>query len=291
MKNSVDIKYILSIVALTLATLISLLIISAYQGTTELTTVRYEVSADVTESIRIVHLTDLHGHVFDEDNDSLVELVQVQEPDLIVMTGDMMDKNDDNANVVSALIQELTPIAPVYYGYGNHETAWMDRTGIDLRSALTEAGAIVLESEYLDVEIKGKSMRIGGYSGYYGYPGMYPVTQEERAAQYAFFEDFENTDRYKLLLSHIPTTWLDWGGIYGELVDLVLSGHYHGGQIRLPLLGGLVAPYVGWFPPYTEGLYEGEQAICILSTGLGSSPGVPRINNLPQVVVVELVWK
>ena len=74
-------------------------------------------------------------------------------------------------------------------------------------------------------------------------------------------------------------------------VDLVLTGHYHGGQVRLPMIGGLVAPYVGWFPEYTEGMYVGEKATAILSTGLGSSPGIPRVNNPPQVVVVDLIPK
>lgn len=280
-------KVILFLVGLVSAVFI-LLGISAYRSATELTAAVYEVPADVSEPIRIVQLTDLHGHIFGEDNSPLVELVQAQNPDLILMTGDMMDKSDENADVACALIEAVSSIAPVYYGFGNHETDWMKRTGTDLIPILTEAGAVVLESEYLDVEVNDQSLRIGGFAGYYGYPGMYKITKKEREAQNAFFEEFENTDRFKLLLSHIPTTWLDWGGIDREPVDLVLSGHYHGGQIRLPLIGGIYAPYVGLFPEYTEGIYYGEQATCILSTGLGSSPGIPRINNLPQVVIVDL---
>ena len=74
-------------------------------------------------------------------------------------------------------------------------------------------------------------------------------------------------------------------------MDQVLTGHYHGRQIRLPLIGGVYAPYVGLFPEYTEGLYTGEKASCILSTGLGASHWIPRVNNLPQIVVVELAAK
>ena len=265
--------------------------ISAYQCATELTVVRYEVPSELSEPIRIVHLTDLHSHEFGEENRELVELVAALEPDLILMTGDMMDRSDENADVVCALSGELAAVAPVYYGYGNHEYAWMNAHGESLTPALTGAGAMVLDVEYLDITVNGQDLRIGGYHGYYRQPHMYPVTEEQEVTERMFYDDFEDTNRYKILLSHIPTAWIDWGYLDKFPVDLVLSGHYHGGQIVLPWLGGLYAPYIGLLPPYTEGMYEGEEATCILSAGLGSSPGIPRINNLPEIVVVDLIPK
>lgn len=262
--------------------------ISAYRCATELTVVHYEVPAELTESIRVVQLTDLHGWEFGEENQALIELVAAQEPDLILMTGDMMDRSHENADVACALIEKLVPIAPVYFGYGNHEYAWMNNRGENLTPTLEAAGAVVLDIAYMDIQVNGQALRLGGYHGYYRQPHMFEVTEAQKAAQLAFCDEFEDTDRYKILLSHIPTAWIDWGYMDKYPVDLVLSGHYHGGQIVLPWLGGIYAPYIGLFPPDTEGLFEGEEATCILSAGLGASPGIPRINNLPQIVVVDL---
>lgn len=263
--------------------------ISAYRCARELTVAYYEIPAELTEEIRIVQLTDLHGWEFGEENQTLIELVAVQEPDLILMTGDMMDRSDDNADVACALIEQLVPIAPVYFGYGNHEYAWMNARCESLTPALEAAGAVVLDVAYMDISVNGQELRLGGYHGYYRQPHMFKVTAEQKAAQLAYCDEFQDTDRYKILLNHIPTAWLDWGYIDRFPVDLVLSGHYHGGQIVLPVLGGVYAPYIGLFPPYTEGLFEGEEATCVLSTGLGASPGIPRINNLPQIVMVDLI--
>lgn len=282
-------KRILSVILLIAVLLLILAGISAWRCGTQIVVTRYEIAADLTEPLRLVQLTDLHGKCFGEDNGELVELVAAQEPDLILMTGDMMDKSDDNADAVCDLIRRLVEIAPVCYGYGNHEYDWMNAHGESLMPELTEAGAKVLDVEYLDVTVKGQELRIGGYHGYWRQPHMFRISDEQKQKELAFAQDFEDTDRFKLLLCHIPTTWLDWGYIDKFPVDLVLSGHYHGGQIRLPLIGGLYAPYVGAFPEYTEGLFEGTEATCILSTGLGSSPGIPRINNLPEIVVVDLI--
>ena len=126
--------------------------VSAYVCSREVRVVSYEVETALTEPIRLVQLTDLHGMVFGEENDVLIDLVAGAGPDLILMTGDMVDRRDENADAACALVRALTEIAPVYYCYGNHEYNWMDARGESLTPALEEAGAIVLDVAWLDLD-------------------------------------------------------------------------------------------------------------------------------------------
>lgn len=254
-----------------------------------LTATHYELDTEVTAPIRIVQLTDLHGRLFGENNEQLVDLISKQNPDLIFMTGDMFDYDNEDLTVAKELISALSNIAPVYYSYGNHEVEWMSTFSDDLKTVLSAAGATVLDTEYVDTAVNGQKLRIGGYYGYYRTPHMETHDEAEQAEKIAFADDFENTDRQKLLLCHIPTSWLDWERIDEHEVGVVFCGHYHGGQIRLPIIDrGVYAPYVGWFPEYTEGIFEGESAACVLSAGLGATGGIPRIYNAPEIVVVDL---
>lgn len=290
MKRKVfDKTALMGLLLLLLATCGVILCASAQRATMTLTVKGYEMAAEVEEPIRIVQLTDLHGATFGEDNGHLIAKVLELEPDLVLMTGDMLDASDENAGPVLHLIQALSRELPVYYGYGNHEEGWEARTGCSLTPELERAGATVVNVGFVDTEVKGSALRIGGYPGYYGYPGMNASHRQDYDAHMAFFEEFQSAESVTILLCHIPTTWLDWGQWDSVPVDLVLSGHYHGGQVRIPGVGGVIAPYVGLFPPYTEGIFYGEEATCVLSTGLSSSPGIPRIFNLPQIVVVDLV--
>lgn len=255
-----------------------------------LTVNEYTAEESVTSSIRIVHLTDLHNKEFGESNKDLIELVSEQYPDLIVMSGDMINRDNENLDVITNLISSLTKLAPVYYGYGNHELSWIESFGTGLEDKLTQSGAVVLNNSYCDVNIKGNRIRIGGYGGYYRQPGMLTQNEEQKKLELDFADDFENTDRLKILINHIPTQWVDWDYINKYSVDLVFSGHYHGGEMRIPIIDqGVYAPYVGWFPPYTKGIFSGTKAKCILSAGLGSERSIPRFNNPPEIVVADIV--
>ena len=256
----------------------------------DLVVTNYTIQTNLKERIRIVHLTDLHNREFGQNNSRLIELVNQQEPDAIVMTGDMINKNDLNLDIACELVNQLSKISDVYYGLGNHETTWIAQNGDTLITRLTNAGAVVLDNKYLDVTIHNNNIRLAGYMGFYGAAHMTAHTEEDQLLQRSFMEEFEHTDRYKILLDHIPTSWVDWDYIDKYPVNLVLSGHYHGGIIQFPLFHrGLYVPYTGFLPKNTNGVFSGTKSVCVLSAGLGSEYPIPRINNPPEVVVVDLV--
>lgn len=255
-----------------------------------LTINKYSLNESVISSIRILQLSDLHSAEFGDNNKELVDLVKKQSPDLIVMSGDMINRDEENLDIITDLISSLSDVAPIYYGYGNHEVDWIESFGFDLEDKLTQAGSVVLNNSYRDVSVNDSELRIGGYMGYYRQPGMLTQDEEQKKIELDFANDFENTDRLKILINHIPTQWVDWDYINEYPVDIVFSGHYHGGAIRIPIIDqGLYAPYVGWFPPYTKGMFTGSQATCVLSTGLGSEHNIPRLNNPPDIVIVDVV--
>ena len=242
--------------------------------------------------MRVAFLSDLHGREFGNENARLLEKLRVASPDLIAFCGDIFNEDADEAEISAMcnLIRRTAEIAPVYYCMGNHEYQYMKQNENGIRQRIESAGAIVLDCEFVDVDVNGTPLQIGGYMGYYRQPGMFSNDTKQWEIEKHFANTFEDTDRLKLLLNHIPTTWLDWNYRDKYPVDLVLSGHYHGGVIRIPLFEqGLYAPYVGWFPPYTKGVYKGEKATCVLTAGMAGSYGIPRFFNPPEIVIVDLL--
>jgi len=256
-----------------------------------LTVSRYVIRSEkVDDAVRIVFLSDLHGREFGSDNKDLLKKISAEEPDVIALVGDIFNKDADPDEIdrMCGFIQRAAEIAPVYFSLGNHERGYLRTHDVDLLERVRQSGAVVLENEYADVEVNDVPIRIGGYMGYYRAPIMTTSDPEQVELEQLFADAFEDTDRFKLLLNHIPTMWLDWTGINRYPVDLVLSGHYHGGLIRIPILEqGLYAPYVGKYPPYTKGMFEGSRATCVLTTGLTGNE-LPRFFNPPEIVTVDL---
>lgn len=269
--------------------IVVLIVIYCFYENNHLIVTRYTVETDFHNSLRIVQLTDLHEKEFGKDNKQLIEAVKNENPDIIVMTGDMQNKDDEDTSTVENLIQNLSKIADVYYSYGNHEKSWEKNFNRNFADVVKEAGGIIVDNDFVDIEINGNAIRIAGYMGYYSASHMLTHTEEEQHLEEEFKEAFENTDRYKILLNHIPTSWVDWGYLDDYSINLVFSGHYHGGQMVLPIVGPLYAPYIGFFPENVKGIYKGEQTTCVLSTGLGTEYYIPRVNNPPEIVVVDLV--
>lgn len=265
-------------------------IVTLYLSKYSLKCTNYIVNTTKIDSkIRIVQLTDLHNSTFGKENKRLITTVREQNPDLVCITGDLLNMNQDNTDIAINLITELSKDYPVFVSLGNHEIGYPYIDSEELIETFEGAGATVLHYEFQDLEFNGERIRIGGLYGY-----NLPKTNEaSRYKESEFLSDFQNTNNYKILLTHMPYGWYHAGSLDYWNVDLVLSGHTHGGQVRIPILGGLYAPDLGWFPGREKGLYysKNKEKIMVLSTGLGSTEIIPRINNIPEVAVVDIMRK
>ena len=254
-------------------------------------TVTYTVALqNLSSPLRLVLLSDLHGKSFGRENSRLIAKIQEQSPDAIFLDGDMIDRSADQTDVqeLLRLIERLHEIAPVYFAPGNHELEYM-QADAGFLTQVAEAGAVVVNDSYVDVTIAGQPLRIGGTMGHAFYFGR---SEEEFSSspEYQFLKAFEDTDVPKICLAHMPDTFIFNGAYNLWNVDLVLSGHTHGGLIRLPFIGGLYAPMQGWFPEYDRGYFRlGEHMQMVISAGLSGHGIIPRINNPPEIVVIDLV--
>lgn len=248
-----------------------------------LVTTVYKLPSEELDA-KIVLLADIHGSRFGRENARLVRKIRKENPDVIAIAGDMLTYDENNEDAAIELISLLSDIAPVYVSYGNHEKR--HPLGAELNGLFTEAGAKVLDFSYQDIEIHGTPVRIGGLYGY-ALPEKSRVCRDNESE---FLKEFQAVDSYKLLLTHMPYSWALHGSLDSWDVDLVLSGHLHGGQIIIPLIGGLYAPDQGYFPGKVWGMSESEdgKSHLIVSRGLGSSVRwLPRFHNIPEIVVVE----
>lgn len=244
----------------------------------------------LTAPIRVVQLTDLHNSEFGKENARLVRLVQKQQPDVILLTGDMLNGDEPRTDIAVRLIEQLAEIAPVYSSYGNHERAHENVYGSDTIALYEQAGARVLECAHEDVVMNGQTVRIGGIYGYC-LPEKYLRTREAREKEVEYLKEFEQTDLLTILMCHVPVSWILNDNLEEWNVDCIFSGHVHGGQVRLPLIGGVYAPDFELFPGQLCGLYDSQdgERVMVLSRGLGSRGKVPRINNVPEIVVVDIL--
>jgi len=262
-----------------------------YRSSRTLSCSHYEIRSEkLTQGVRIVQLSDLHNASFGEENQVLLDLVRTQQPDLIFCTGDFLTGNEPETATALALVQKLCAIAPVYFSLGNHEILYEEACGTDVTALFSQAGATVLDFAYEDIDLNGQALRVGGIYGYCLSP-TYIKTGEANPAEIAFLSDFQKTDACTLLLCHMPVCWIENDNLDVWQIDCIFAGHAHGGQVTLPLIGGLYAPDQGFFPGVLEGTFSSKDgsSTLILSRGLGSSIAIPRFGNVPEVVTVDLI--
>lgn len=253
---------------------------------------RWSIQAPgLTGPVRLLVLGDLHDGA-PEGTDALVRRAAGEDPDLILLVGDMLNGDSPDARRVCALVEGLAPVAPVYYAWGNHELDYLGLGTSSLQTELEGAGAIVLEQSYLDFTVNGAALRLGGLYAYAfaldDFNTCDPAAMDP--AVYAFLTEFQATDAYKIILSHRPDSFVLGAAAATWDVDLVVSGHNHGGQVVLPLLGGVFGGDQGYFPTYVHGLYQKEGLTLAITSGLGSGGArLPRLNNPPEMMVLDLL--
>lgn len=270
--------------------------------------VRSEKLAGLARDVKILFLSDLHDRTYGKDNVTLLESIRSQSPDLILIGGDMLvGKENASCDNALALIRELPKICPIICANGNHEQRLKDdpETYGDVyekyKKALEGCGVHFLENESIRVELGTSDLAIYGLelpSASYKKFKKTPLTSREISEYLGISENREGSYRinagkqekkcYKILLAHNPAymdAYLDWGA------DMVLSGHLHGGLVRVPGLGGIVTPQGFLFPKYSgEMTQEGNQTV-IVSRGLGTHTLNIRLFNTPELIALSLSGK
>ena len=236
---------------------------------------------DAFDGYRIAQVSDLHNAEFGDGNQRLLDMLREAEPDMIAITGDLIDSRKTNIAVALAFAEEAVRIAPCYYVSGNHEARVPEYR--ELKAGLEAAGVTVLDDARVEIEISGKSITVIGVND----PSFHAdyLTSDAAVMDRKLSELSSEDASFTILLSHRPEL-LDTYAAHD--MDLVLTGHAHGGQFRLPLIGGLIAPNQGLFPKYDDGLYSEGNTNMIVSRGLGNSIIPFRFNNRPEVVLIEL---
>ena len=284
MKKQVH-KTILTWISVLTAALILLTVWTAWSNTA-LTVHTVRVSGERIPAgfhgFRIAQISDLHNAEFGANNGKLIQKLSECAPDIIAITGDLVDLSRTDMNVALNFAKEAVRIADTYYVTGNHEAGLPQYD--ELKKGLENAGVTVLEDAVVPFEYHGEKVTLIGLSD----PdftlkgdlfGEVSAMTEKKIQELT-----KEGSGYTVLFSHRPElfqTYVNCG------IDLVLSGHAHGGQFRLPLFGGLIAPNQGLFPKYDAGLYTEGNTDMVVSRGLGNSIIPVRFNNRPEIVLVE----
>ena len=237
----------------------------------------YSSKVKGTQNTRVVVLADLHNREFGSGNKNLVDQIKALSPDLIAIAGDMVNADDDNLDIILSLCEKLVEIAPVYYSPGNHESHLLYEKNIPLEEKLNEKGVHVLVNRAESVEIHKTHFLVGGLT-----------TAPEGYLEYGeeFIKEYEKSDEFKLLISHYPGLYYE--ALADTKIDLGICGHYHGGVVRIPGIGGLYHGDTGFLPKYSCGMYDLSSGTIFVSRGLGGHSGFPRVNNRPELAVIDI---
>ena len=241
-----------------------------------------ETSRKVSDNIRLVVISDLHNREYGENNGTLISDIRSLHPDLILLPGDMVIREEDDYQPMLDLVSELTGIAPCYGVLGNHESERIYyRNDKELTAKFENAGLKLLRNASEEIRIGNDTVQLigveGSAHGFEAYGGREFMDKTVISAS-----------AYSILMTHVPILFEPQ--LSGYDFDLGIAGHVHGGIVKLPFAGGLYSDEEGFFPRFTSGRYTLQnQQVLIISAGLGDSkPFPPRINNMPELVVVDI---
>jgi len=253
----------------------------------------YRIITDkVNNNVKIAHLSDIHGINTDYKNNKIIEILEKEKPDVIVLTGDLVDATDYSKGkypIEKTLLwmKKLIKISPVYYVFGNHELALIeDKTDRAYKFVKTieEAGIKIVNNETDIITINNEKIVLMGIQEPQTVNSYDPFEKTIEEELRFVFQNVNSND-YRILLSHRP----EYFNIYSEYdIDLCLTGHAHGGQFRFPFIKGLYAPNQGWFPKYTKGEYNMNNTKMIVSPGLGNSCFKFRIFNPLEIGIISI---
>ena len=223
---------------------------------------------------KIVHISDLHNKSFGKNQEKLLKKIEEISPDIIAITGDLIDRRKYNLEVALSFVKGAVDIAPVYYVSGNHE-AWSGKYE-EIKDELISLNVQVLDDEKISIHRKDEFIDIIGLKD----PDFHTSNDLEDQLM-----NLSEENNFQILLSHRP----ELINLYSkEKIDLIFSGHAHGGQFRLPFIGGIIAPDQGLFPEYSSGLYVKDKSTLIVSRGLGNSIIPLRLFNQPEIIVLTI---
>ena len=232
-----------------------------------LTVSEYDVDLGLSDNLRIVQVSDLHNQFFGVNQSVLLKRIEASDPDVIVVTGDIIDSTHTSYGIALDFVEGAVKIAPVYYVTGNHEGRLKGDKLSEFYSDMRDLGVIFLDDTYVDM-------------GSYCLAGIADSSLESFDAYPAFGDE-----KPVVMLAHEP----DYVSLYQSLgADLVLTGHVHGGQIIIPGKGGLLSPDFTFFPSLYEGIHTYDSMTLIVSRGLGNSVAPVRINDYPELVVINV---
>lgn len=280
---------IYSLIFIIFVSLYTVSTIYASKNFIELTTYEYP-SDKITKDINLIIISDAHAHEFGNNNSDLINKVKNEKPDAILLDGDIINFYEESTDYLTHLVSSLKDIAPVYYTIGNHEEFYMMSNPVSIESVVEEAGGIYLDQEYEDIVIQGQKMRLGGLYDYAYNNLQVPNEQYLEKGSYLFLKDYVDTDSFTLLMSHRPESFINKEENARWPIDLVVSGHEHGGQVRLPFIGGFYSTHLGLFSEFLDSYHNINGIPILVSRGLGTHEASvpPRMYNIPEIIKLKI---